>query len=288
MDKSGHQIGISPLAKISPLTAVASVASPIQALESRAEHLAKQHADLMAKIAVIKTESFPGKSTSTASVSDAAKLINASLQQAEANGVAVKYHAQTTLTHHPKLPALVSQQLKAAISNSGLFYESHLRDFIDGHRHINTIKMEPQNQFQHVAQSLLPQQLHILEHQRISWHGEVWPHQQMDWDVYCQHKQEDADKHTQQDGDSTPTIASDLTLHLPHLGKVTAKISLKNGRMHIGMFAEDNASLQLMREKSAALATAVESNGQRLTGLTVESLMRKEALSVDLLEVRDD
>ena len=288
MDKSGNQIGVSPLAKISPLTAVASIASPIQAIESRAEHLAKQHASLMAKVAIMTGESFPEKSISTASVSDAAKLINQTLTQAEANGITEKFTAQAVITHNPKRPELVAQQLKAAITNSGLFYESHLKDFMDGHRHVNAIKLEPQNQFQHMAQSLLPQQLHILEHQRLSWHGEVWPNQPMDWDVYLQNEQEQGGGNAHQDAESPAAIASDLTLHLPHLGKVTAKISIKNGRMHIGMLVENKASLQLLRAKSAALATAVESNGQLLAGLSIESSIHQGAPLLKLATVQSD
>lgn len=288
MDKSSNQIGVSPLTKISPLSAVASIASPIQDLESRADHLAKQHASLMAKLAVMKGESLPEKSTTTASVSNAAKLINQLLAQAKANGIAEKFTAQTVITHNPRLPALVSQQLQAAISNSGLFYESHLKELMDGHRHVNAIKLEPQNQFQQAAQSLLPQQLHILEHQRLSWHGEVWPNQPMDWDVYLQNNQESDSRNTHQDAESSPVIASDLTLHLPHLGKVTAKISLNNGRMHIGMLVEDKASLQLLRAKSASLATAVESNGQPLAGLTIESLTQQEVPLARLTKVQSD
>jgi hypothetical protein len=282
MDKSGNQIGVNPLTKISPITATANIASTVQTLESRAEHLAKQHAGLMAKFAV---DSLPGTSTSTATVSDAAKLINQSLKQAEAKGIAEKYISQTVITHFPTSPALVSQQLKATISNSGLFYESHLREFMEGHRQLNAIKLEPQNQVQHMAQSVLPQQLHLFEHQRLSWHGEVWPNQQMDWDVYVQNDQDQSTRNASADPTAQATIVSDITLHLPRLGKVTAKISLKNGRMHIGMLAEENASLPLLKTKSKLLATAIESNGQVLAGLTIEPLTKKDLAHTGLLGI---
>jgi Flagellar hook-length control protein FliK len=287
MDKSGNQIGVNPLTRISPLTAVASIGDPAQALESRAEQMTKQHAGLLAKMAVMEIKSLPDKTASTASVSATAKLIDQSLQQAEAKGIAEKYIAQTPITHNPKLPNIVSQQLKAAISNSGLFYESHLREFVEGNRHLTGIKQEPQNQFHNLAQALLPQQLHILEHQRLSWHGEAWPNQLMDWDVYLQNKQENKDNHTQASEEQT-SIASDLTLHLPHLGKVTAKISLKNGRMHVGILAEQKASLQLLRERSSSLASAIESSGQKLEGLTLEALTNKDVIPQRLVEVQND
>lgn len=282
MDKSSNQVGVNPLAKINPLTAVASIGNPAQALESRADHLAKQHAGLMAKMAVLDAVVLPEKSVSTASVSATAKLINEALKQAEAKGITGKYIAQTAITHYPNRPEVVAQQLKAAISNSGLFYESHLKDFVEGHRHLNAIKQEPQNLLPQNAQSLLPQQLYILEHQRLSWHGEVWPNQKMDWEIYIQNKQEE--KHAQhQEVEEQASVASDLTLHLPHLGKVSAKISIKNGRLHVGILAEQKEALVLLKAKSPALTSAIESNGQKLEGLTLQALTVKDDASNNLV-----
>lgn len=235
--------------------------------------LAKQHAGLAGKMAVLNLTQPAKQTTSTADVSTAAKFINQALKQAEANGLTGKYIAQTVITQTPKLTHLVSQQMKAAISNSGLFYESHLREFIDGQRLLGSIKLEPQNLQHQMAQTLLPQQLHILEHQRLTWHGEVWPNQKMDWDIYV--KQENKEGNQQPASESNIPIASDLTLHLPNLGKVTAKISIQNGQMHIGLSAEQKAALQLLKEKSPSLVDAIERNGQQLEGLTLSAFDRR-------------
>lgn len=278
MDKSSNQISsINPVGKVSPVLATASIGDPAQALDSRASMQAKQHAGLAGKVAVLSLTQATKQTTSTADVSTAAKLINQSLQQAAAKGLSDKYIAQTVITQTPKLPQLVSQQLKAAISNSGLFYESHLRDFIDGQRQLGSIKLEPQNIQQHIAQHLLPQQLHILEHQRLSWHGEVWPNQKIDWDIYVKKDQENKDNNAQQAIDIDTPIASDLTLHLPRLGKVIAKISIQNGKMRIGLLADQKASLQLLKEKIPSLVDAIEGNGQQLEGLTLNALDRENS-----------
>jgi len=270
MDKSSNQIGVHPLAKISPLSAVASIGTPAQALESRADHLAKQHAGILA-MAKLETAHLPEKSVSTTSVSHTAKLIDQSLKQAEAKGVAEKFIAQTVITHNPKSPEMMAQQLKAAISNTGLFYESHLKAFVEGRLDLSAIKQAPQNQLQQVAQSLLPQQLHILEQQRFSWHGEVWPNQNMDWSVSLPNHREKNQQNTQFESAPEDTVESDLTLHLTHLGKVTAKISLHHGRMQVGILAEEKASIALLSKKSPALAAAIERHGQRLERLTVDA-----------------
>lgn len=267
MDKSSQQLGVNPLTKISPLTAVAGIGTPAQALESRADHLAKQHAGLMAKMAVLETTQLPEKPVSTASVSDAAKLIDQLLKQAEAKGITNQFIAQSVITQNPKSPEIVAQQLKAAISNSGLFYESHLKAFVEGRRGLSTIQQAPQNQLAHHVQTLLPQQLHILEQQRFSWHGEVWPNQKMDWDVYLKSNQKE--QHSQQIFELKNDIASDLTLHLPRLGKVTAKISINNGRLQIDFVAVQTETVALLSEKRTNLAAAIEKNGQRLERLTM-------------------
>ena len=269
MDKSSQQLGVNPLTKISPLTAVAGIGTPAQALESRADHLAKQHAGLMAKMAVLETTQLPEKPVSTASVSDAAKLINQLLKQAEAKGITNQFIAQSVITQNPKSPEIVAQQLKAAISNSGLFYESHLKAFVEGRRGLSTIQQAPQNQLAHHAQTLLPQQLHLLDQQRFSWHGEVWPNQKMDWDVYLNNNQEHQEQYSQQTSELETDIASDLTLHLPNLGKVTAKISINNGHMQIGFVAAQKETVALLSENRANLAAAIEQHGQRLERLTM-------------------
>lgn len=279
MDKSSHQLGVNPVARVSALSAVASIGSTIQSLESRASHLAHQQAALTGKIAVTT----PGvdmlqKLVSTADVSVTAQLINQSLKQAEAAGVAGKYIAQTVLTQTPLLPAIVTQQLKTAIHQSGLFYESHLHEFVEGHRSLAEIKQEPQNKQQYAMQSLLPQQLHILEHQRLSWHGEIWSKQPMDWDINV-HNQQNKEENTYPNEAEQAVITSNLTLHLPNLGKVTAKISLTNGRMRIECLAEQEKALRLLKEKSPKLASAIEGNGQRLESLTLSR--SNEAKEVD-------
>lgn len=270
MEKTSGQIsGIAPVSKVSSVLASAGTADQAQVLDARASAQAKQHAGLATKLALLHLTQPEKQATSIADVSLAAKFIDQALQQSKAKGLSGKYIAPAVVTQTPKLPHLVSQQLKTAVSNSGLFYESHLRGYLDGQRQLASIKLEPQNLQQQMALSLLPQQLHILEHQRFSWHGEVWPNQKMDWDIYT--KQENKEANAQETIDADTPIASDLTLYLPLLGKVTAKISIQNGNMRIGLFAEEAEALQLLKEKSPTLVNAIESHGQKLEGLTLRA-----------------
>jgi len=275
MDKSSPQLGVAPLSKVNPLTMVASVGSPAHNLDEQASMLAKQQASLTAKLTETKLDQAAKKTTATADVSATAKLINEIVKQAEANGISHRYIASNIITQQPKLTHLVPDQLKAAISQSGLFYESHLREFAEGQRQASSIRQEPQNQSPQSAQSLLPQQLHILENQRLSWHGEVWPNQLMDWDIYLKNAKDEHDGPVNVD-DEDKAVASDLTLHLPLLGKVTATINVENGQMRIALLAEQTDALQLLKDKSPALVKAIESHGTVLQGLTLDAFDEEE------------
>ncbi len=204
-----------------------------------------------------------------ADVSAAAHLIDDSLQQAQAAGVSSKYEARTVVSHSPVIPEVLAHDLKKALDQSGLFYESHLRDYLAGHRSLSDIKLERQNQQNIASNALLPQQLAILENQRLSWSGEIWPSQEMSWDVYLPDGGKEKQAEQARAEENHAPISTDLTLHLPNLGKVTAKISLTNGRMRIGLVAEESQARSVLQAQSGNLAGAIVRNGQVLESLTV-------------------
>jgi hypothetical protein len=211
-------------------------------------------------------------SGSTTEISSAANLIGNYLKQAENNGVSTRFEAAAVVTHTPTNPQVLAHDLKSALSNSGLFYESHLSDLVQSNQMLAAIKQEPQNQINSPIASLMTQQLAILEHQRIAWHGEVWPGQKMDWDVNLQERKSDR-KDGQPNSDlqdsQARAISSELTLHLPQLGKVSARISLVDGRMRINLLAEQLQTLDILKSHKVSLAQAIGKNGQQLDDLTV-------------------
>jgi hypothetical protein len=207
---------------------------------------------------------------STIEISSAANLIGQYLQQAEAGGVSTRFQAAAVVSHSPTNPQVMAQDLKNAVSNSGLFYESHLSDLIQGSQSLAAIRQEPQNQTNSPIANLMSQQLAILENQRMSWHGEVWPGQKMDWDIYQQQSNADGEQasRTSQAKEDRP-ITSEMTLHLPNLGKVSARISLTDGRMRVNILAEKPETLNILSAKRLSLAEAIGKNGQYLDALTV-------------------
>ena len=85
-----------------------------------------------------------------------------------------------------------------------------------------------------------------------------------------QQKEADNSQHAcqQQSAEDRP-IASEMTLHLPHLGKVTARLSIIDGRMRIGILAEQTQTIDALESQKLSLAKAIEKNGQQLDRLTI-------------------
>ena len=208
---------------------------------------------------------------SAADISPTAKLIGQILSKADNDGVTSRFESASIVTRTPNNAQIVAHDLKHALSNSGLFYESHLSDAVQSNQSLASIRSEPQNQVNTPLAGLVSQQLAILENQRLSWHGEVWPGQKLDWDVYLQQKENDTNQHSSmmhEVGMERP-IASEMTLYLPHLGKVSARVSIIDGRMRVGILAEQTQTLESLKSQKLSLAKAIEKNGQQLDRLTI-------------------
>jgi hypothetical protein len=213
-----------------------------------------------------------GKDSGSAiDISPAAQIIGQYLKKADSEGVSTRFEAISVVTHAPNNAQVLAYDLKHAVSNSGLFYESHLKDIVQGNQSLMAIKQEPQNQANSPLAALMSQQLAILENQRMSWHGEVWSGQRMDWDVYLQQKETDSGQQSSFDnkaGEDRP-IASEMTLHLSHLGKVSARLSIINGRLRVGILAEQTQTLDILKSQRQNLAKSIEKIGPQLEALTI-------------------
>ncbi len=207
----------------------------------------------------------------SADLSPAARLIGQYLQEAEKNGVSSKFEAANIVTHSPKDPQMVAQGLRQAFVNSGLFYESHLSEMLQGGRTLAAIMQEPQNQNQTQTQiaTLTSQQLTMLEQNRLNWHGEVWPGQKMEWDVYLDQKDgEEAEQNAERDDIIRPVI-SEIKLNFPHLGAVAAKLTIIDGYVSISLRAEQDETLDVLKSKSRGLTQAISNTGLQLEGLVI-------------------
>ncbi|MEZ0232195.1 MAG: flagellar hook-length control protein FliK [Methylophilaceae bacterium] len=205
-----------------------------------------------------------------ANLSPTGRWIDQKLKEAEKQGVTAQYVSDDVVTNTPKTPQVVAQELKNALTNSGLFYESHLRDFVEGQRTLQAVMQEPQNQPNAPTTALMAQQLAILENQRLVWRGEVWPGQMMDWEVERRDESSNEDQAaSSSQTPEQPPISSVIVLHLPKLGKVSARIRIANDQVQVNISALDAITLDKLKVQSMHLVNAFELHGQKLEALTV-------------------
>lgn len=285
-------------------------------------------------------------------LSAAAVLINQYWDIAKQKGAPPAFHSATAITQSPHTaPALMAADLKAALVNSGLFYESHLANFVLGKQSSASLLIEPQNQArlpslpapaivpqaqlpsptqqmtvpyhplppavvplltasgsqaqlplaihtyaqlanmleEHaVLQSpaatasaslpagisaLVPVQLGILEHQGVVWQGQIWPGQEMQWEIRRQIPQDtdlanDASNQGQGAADMD-TIHSQLVLHLPRLGKIVAQLQMQHGNISLKIDAENSGTTAALKQQSGHLMENLENAGQPLNAFSV-------------------
>lgn len=116
---------------------------------------------------------------------------------------------------------------------------------------------------------IVQQQLDALATQTFAWQGQIWPGQQMQWEIENQ-----ADGRGNRDDESAMTWRTHLKLTLPQLGGITASLSLRpGGEVAIDLATDspesearlDGAAAQLVEQMAAAgltLSLFVVKHGQ--------------------------
>ncbi|AZY49095.1 flagellar hook-length control protein FliK [Bordetella avium] len=111
--------------------------------------------------------------------------------------------------------------------------------------------------------SLVRQQLEVLANHVIQWQGEPWPGADMEWEVRRDpygEAQEDPDSHW----------ATRLTLHLPRLGQIEARLSLAGDQLVLQLTAPQSA--QELGQASDGLRQQLSHAGLTLSNLTVQAM----------------
>lgn len=211
--------------------------------------------------------------------------------------------AKPILEGAPPAPGLFAALLKDAVGKSGLFYESHQAQWAKGEKPLVDILREPQGRLSEaraftaaaqadpaqtakpqaaqllavsqspVAESkepvhpqsapLVQQQLEVLDTRQLVWQGQVWPGQELRWQIEERASQEGA-------ADAAREWQTQLNVHLPNLGEVNAllKISAQGG-IQIALTAHSPEVVQTLRAASASLNQNLEAAGLQLLQLEV-------------------
>lgn len=232
-------------------------------------------------------------------LSETAKFLGALLQRSNADSAsAAAIKTAPILNGAP--PSEVqdfANSLRNAVTQSGLFYESHQAQWVSGERSINTLLQEPQAKLSMTPASAAPipstdakaaldtvqsvasngreavhpmaapivhQQLEALDTRQIVWQGQVWPGQNMDWRI-----EEDERGHVEYE-DEAARWKTRLHLDLPSLGGVTARLAIDAKGVRIEMTAERGDSASLLQGEITHLANSMEASGLKVAGLAVK------------------
>lgn len=242
------------------------------------------------------------------SLSETAKFIGSLLQKGgETSQLAQAMRSAPVMTAPSADTGTLAQSLRQAVSQSGLFYESHQVQWLSGERNIDSLLQEPQGRLspllnqadprQVAAGQLKPgettpvsatspsamagaelpktepvhpqsmqivqQQLQTLDSRQIVWQGQIWPGQEMKWEI-----EEDTRRQSQDDQEAS-TWHTRLNLQLPSLGGVHAKLAFVNGTVQVDIAADQQQSADRMQGARQTLAERFAASGLTLAALNI-------------------
>ncbi|PHV08695.1 flagellar hook-length control protein FliK [Janthinobacterium sp. BJB412] len=193
------------------------------------------------------------------------------------------------------LPEQLAQTLRETIANSGLFYESHVAEWVKGQRTLPELMREPQ--MQRLAQGLaqggaetaaraargdagpdlaaaqmVNQQLHSQEHARVQWQGEAWPGQPMQWHIQREPREQRQQSGGQDDGAAPEQVwRSGVRFRFPLLGQVEASVTVVGGQIQIQVQTASEESAGTLRAYAERLESAMAAAGSPLSSLTIRA-----------------
>ena len=218
------------------------------------------------------------------------------------------------LSGAPTTGAEMAPLLQKALTESGMFYESHQARWVEGKLPTETLLHEPQGKYpgnpsssttngtianptgngpqntpdspkailqehaplnsQGLASPIHPdltpvvqQQLDALATQNYVWQGQVWPGQQMHWEI-SEEGQKDSSGLTEE----TTQWKTSLKLDLPSLGGIDATIRLRPGnKVEVSIAASTEGAVERLRADSDNLKNQLaDSAGLALTQLLIK------------------
>jgi hypothetical protein len=131
-----------------------------------------------------------------------------------------------------------------------------------------TVLTQPQQQLPDIqpeAATIINQQLNALEHQRVQWHGELWPGMPMEWEI-----SEDRESSGRATDGPESSWSSQVRFSLPTLGDISASIRLTGDRVHVQIDTGDEAIAGVLRTESPSLADALAAAGSPLESFLVK------------------
>jgi hypothetical protein len=173
----------------------------------------------------------------------------------------------------PQTPEL-ALALRTALVRSGLFYESHLANWVAGQDNLDGLLQEPQNRLAaneaarqpvneatratatvpgmtepaaakpaNPLHTLLTQQLQVLESPQFVWKGELWPGQPLEWQIRRVEDEAPGQERPADTDSGAPRWESSIRVTLPRLGTLV---------LHLHLDAQQGFSIRVVPEAPQA------------------------------------
>ncbi len=228
-------------------------------------------------------------------LSQTARMLSEIMQRVPERGLPTLTPPAALLNQPTAVPAELALALRTALTRSGLFYESHLANWMVGQDSLDGLMQEPQNrQATETARSaaalallqstgpadravnpmhaLLSQQLQVLESPQFAWRGELWPGQMLEWQIRQEADPQSGDPTSLESSENKTGWESHLRLSLPKLGNVDVTIKLDaQHAFSIRMVPEQAETTPLLQANQARLVEQLTSAGCDLHAVTVQN-----------------
>lgn len=203
-------------------------------------------------------------------------------QSVEGARAALASHAslmsQGIVTEDRANPYVLPMRLRQVLSESGMFYESHLGRWSQGRMSLDAIQREPQARLTdhpgrvlslpglegmpEEAARLAGRQLQMLEGASFYWQGYAWPNQALEWLV-------GEDGSEAQDDPEAARWRTHLRLELPRLGGVAAEMAIGAEGLRIKLLAARDDALEEIKAALPELVERLRNAELKITGLEV-------------------
>ncbi|MFZ6692460.1 flagellar hook-length control protein FliK [Undibacterium sp. SXout20W] len=181
-------------------------------------------------------------------------------------------------------------ELQKQFSNSGVFYESHLADWVNGKRDLQAIRSEPQAtlpsldekgvptsvsnsaEYKEVAR-LVQQQLNTLENDSLKWQGNFLPAHTLELEIRRQQPEKKNHRYTTETEGFWSSI---VRFTLPAIGMVSATINMHSSHLSVTIQTKDETTAQLLRSFAPQFTSTLSTLGTNIDQFSIRHDGHKE------------
>lgn len=279
----------SPELSKAPSSVATSAATPSSPLPAASSLTARP---IVANVMLLQNYSAAIQSTTAALTGPNTGLLGQAVDAPRASIPASTTLSANTLVELPSAARhMLPVRLSQTVSESGMFYESHLAKWSSGTLSLEAIQREPQARIGQDAQAsaklaelggmpeeagrLAGRQLQMLEGAPFLWQGPAWPGQLMEWQV----REESAGEGQGESGETASEWVTELNLTLPRMGSVHAQLGLSGDRLRLRLLATEEATGDALNAALPLLAKGFEASGLNAVDMQVD--VRVDALHAE-------